>query len=217
MTPTSQKMRVVLCGQKHFGAAVFDLLQERSDVDLLGVFSPAYSGRGGVDQLKRKADLFDIPWQMAGTMRADSLPDETDLIIAAHSHDYIGRRTRNRLRIGAIGYHPSLLPRHRGRSSVEWAIKMGDPITGGTVFWLNDTVDGGPIANQDWCWIRPDDDPWRLWTRELSPMGLRLISKTLDDIRSGLTVGGRQDIALATWEPSIDAPPLYRPELLELT
>lgn len=216
MTHTSRKMRIVLCGQKHFGAAVFDLLQERSDVDLLAVFSPLYAKRGGEDQLRRKARLFEVPWQEAGTLRAESLPENTDLIIAAHSHDYIGRKTRNRLKIGAIGYHPSLLPRHRGRSSIEWAIKMGEPVTGGTVFWLNDTVDGGPIANQEWCWIRPGDDPWRLWTRELSPMGLRLIAKTLDDIQGGTAQRIRQDATLATWEPSIDAPPLYRPELLEL-
>ena len=215
MKPISPKTRVVLCGQKQFGAAVFDMLYERSDIEICGVWSPAFS-RGHEDRLKRKARLYELPWRRGGTLSASSLPDNIDLIIAAHSHDYIGRATRQRLRIGAIGYHPSLLPLHRGRSAIEWTIKMGDKIAGGSTFWLNDTVDGGPIINQDLCFVKPTDDAWALWTRELFPMGIRLLSKALDDISNGSAKRTPQDKSLATWEPGIDAPPLYRPELLEL-
>ena len=215
MTPTSPKTRVILCGQKQFGAAVFDMLYERPDVDVLAVWSPPLS-RGHEDRLRRKARIYDVPWHEAGTLRASSVPDGTDLLIAAHSHDYVGRETRRRLAIGAMGYHPSLLPLHRGRSAVEWTIRMGDRIAGGSVFWLNDTVDGGPVILREWCFVRPADDAWSLWTRELFPIGVRLLSRAVDGVREGRACGSPQDRAIATWEPAIDAPPLYRPELIEL-
>lgn len=215
MTLTSQKTRVILCGQKQFGAAVFDMLYERPDVDILAVWSPPLS-RGHEDRLRRKARIYEIPWHEAGTLRAASVPRDTDLLIAAHSHDYVGRETRRRLGAGAVGYHPSLLPLHRGRSAVEWTIRMRDKIAGGSAFWLNDAVDGGPVIAQEWCFVRPTDDAWSLWTRELFPMGIRLLSRAIDEILAGSANRVPQDKSLATWEPAIDAPPLYRPELIEL-
>jgi methionyl-tRNA formyltransferase len=209
-------LRVFLCGQSYFGQEVLRLLLGRADVSIVGVSAPVETLRGDPDRLWRLAGLHELPRQVAGSLRADSLPRDTDLLIAAHSHDFVGRKTRRALRVGAIGYHPSLLPLHRGRDAIRWAIRDRDRVTGGTVFWLNDTVDGGPIAARDWCFIRPGDTAESLWRRELQPTGLRLMGKTLDDIASGTLVRIPQDHRLATWEPSFDAPPLFRPELPEL-
>lgn len=49
-----------------------------------------------------------------------------------------------------------VLPRHRGRSAIEWAIRMHDAVTGGTIFWLNSGIDRGDIAYQDWCFVPPE-------------------------------------------------------------
>ena len=145
------------------------------------------------------------------------MPADCDLLIAAHSHDFVSSAVRTRLRLGAIGYHPSLLPLHRGRDAVRWTVRMRDRIAGGTVFWLSDTVDGGPVAAQDWCFVRPDDDAHSLWRRELFPMGVRLLRRALSDILRGDLVMHDQDPSLATWEPSIaGAPRLFRPELPQL-
>lgn len=142
------------------------------------------------------------------------MPPGVDLIVAAHCHAYISAPTRLRSRLGALGYHPSLLPRHRGRSAVEWAIRFPDAITGGTVYWFNDVVDGGPIAAQEPVHIRPDDTARSLWTRDLAPLGLRLFSQVFDQIDSGVIVAEPQDTTLATWEPAIDSvPPLWRPDV----
>ena len=86
-------------------------------------------------------------------------------------------------------------------------------IAGGTVFWLTDTVDGGPVAAQDWCWVRPDDDAHTLWRRDLFPMGVRLLRRVVEDIRRGELVMHDQPPDLASWEPSLDGQPLFRPEL----
>ena len=204
-------LRIILCGQKSFGNAVFRMIQKRRDAELVGVFAPKD------DPLETLAGMCQVPFSQSGTLRSDRIPDDVDLIVAAHSHDFISRAVRNRLRLGAIGYHPSLLPLHRGRDAVRWTIRMREPIAGGTVFWLSDTVDGGPIARQEWCYVRRDDDASSLWRRELFPMGIRLLSDTLDDISVGLLVMRDQDPALATWEPSFSgSPPLYRPELPQL-
>lgn len=208
-------MNIYLCGQSYFGMLTLDLLR-RLGHDVVGVSAPPTTTDGRVDRLWALAHERGIPLLEAGRLNADTLPADVDLIMAAHSHDFIGRKTRLRARLGAIGYHPSLLPLHRGRDAVRWAVKMRERITGGSVYWLNDTVDGGPIAAQDWCFIRPDDTPTTLWRRELQGMGIRLFAQTLTDIQGGILMQIPQDSTLATWEPALNPPPLRRPDLLML-
>jgi methionyl-tRNA formyltransferase len=116
-------------------------------------------------------------------------------------------------RLGGVGAHPSLLPRHRGRDAVRWSVKMRDPIAGGTVYWLGDAVDAGPIAVQGWCHVGPGDTAESLWREKLFPMGLRLVERVLDDLQAGRIVQLPQDERYATWEPSWERPPMFRPEL----
>ena len=126
-------------------------------------------------------------------------------------------------RLGWIGYHPSLLPRHRGRSSIEWAIRMRDVVTGGTVFWLNAGIDRGDIAYQEWCWIKPKllaMEPKKaaklLWEEELMPIGVRLFKEALNDIAKGRIVRRPQEADISTFEPSTEVKDIYRPDLLML-
>lgn len=204
-------MRVILAGQGAFGLAVYkDLLD--SGHEIAGVWSPSTAD----DKLTRKATSWSdwieprlrVP-KVVGGMRAD-------LFVCAHSHDFISGPSLAATRLGGVGYHPSLLPLHRGRDAIRWAIHMGDRVTGGSVYWLTRNVDGGPIAAQDYCLIRPDDDASSLWRRELFPMGVRLLSEALEDLSNGVIVEVPQDEACATWEPSWDRPPLHRPDLLQI-
>jgi len=207
----TDKLKIILCGQKSFGAAVFDMLREQKNIELKAVFAP------DDDKLAGRAAVYHVPLRLAGTLRADTMPKDCDLIVAAHSHDFISRAVRNRLRLGAIGYHPSLLPFHRGRDAVRWTIRMREQITGGTVFWLNDTVDGGPVAKQDWCMIAPDDNVHTLWRNKLFPMGIRLLRETINDIAAGRLIMKEQEHKMATWEPAFDgAPRLFRPEIPQI-
>jgi methionyl-tRNA formyltransferase len=200
-------MRIFLAGQKQFGRDVLTMLLASAHT-VTGVSAPLHNESGdNTDRLRDLATQERIP--VIPTAEAG----DVDLIIAAHSHEFIGRRARTRTTLGAIGYHPSLLPRHRGRDAVRWTIKMRDPIAGGSVFWLSDTVDGGDVAAQDWCFVRPDDDARELWRRDLAPMGVRLLARALADISSGVLVRVPQDATLATWEPSWQRPPLHRPDM----
>lgn len=208
-------LKIYLCGQKYFGALTLDLLWLLG-YRVAGVSAPPFAADGRPDRLWTKAQEYEIPTLPAGVLNADTLPDDVDLIISAHSFDFIGRRTRLRARLGGIGFHPSLLPVHRGRDAIRWALHQGDKITGGSVYWLTDHVDGGPIAAQDFCFIHPGDTPESLWRRELQPMGLRLFQRVLEDLDRGRLVQIPQNEALATWEPSWERPPLRRPDLLML-
>ena len=208
-------LSIYLCGQKYFGALTLDMLWLLG-YHIAGVSAPLSRTDGTPDRLWAKARGYNIPILPAGMVNADTIPDGVDLIISAHSFDFIGRRTRLRAGLGAIGFHPSLLPIHRGRDAVRWAIHMGEKVTGGSVYWLDDNVDGGPIAAQDWCFIRPDDTASALWRRELQPMGIRLFEQVIGDIDHGRLVRTPQNEILATREPSWERPPLRRPDLLML-
>lgn len=211
-----KKLKVFISGQKYFGEQIFDLCIKKG-FEVVGVCCPLDDKYIGAS-----ARRHNVPIQPAGSLTADTLPENIDLGITAHSFDYIGKKTRYKPRLGWIGYHPSLLPRHRGRSSIEWAIRMRDIITGGTVFWLNAGIDRGDIAAQDWCWIppkyylEPKAGAKKLWEDELLPMGVRLMSDVFEDIRLGVIKKIPQRDDISTWEPSTKASDIYRPDSLML-
>lgn len=207
-------MNILISGQKWFGRQVLDLTLS------LGHTVTAVSAPTGTpdrpDRLRSRAEHLGLPLITAGQLNHRTMPPGVDLIICAHSHDFIGRKTRQAATLGAIGYHPSLLPVHRGRDAIAWAIHNRERITGGTVFWLNDTVDGGPIAAQRHVFIRPGDTPRTLWERDLAPLGLELLRVTLTDLAAGRMTRIPQSQELATFEPALETPPLHRPDLPEL-
>lgn len=211
-------LKVFISGQKYFGEQVFNLCRSMEGVEVVGVSAPI-----GDKYLGKAANTWNVPITPSGTLSADTMPDNVDLGITAHSFDYIGKKTRYKPLYGWIGYHPSLLPRHRGRSSIEWAIRMKDAITGGTVFWLNSGIDRGDIAYQDFCFISPEllnMDPKKaaakIWRNSLQDMGIRLLEKAIKDIRRGVIVKTPQDKNISTWEPSTDVKDIYRPDSLLL-
>ena len=197
-------MRVMLVGQQWLGAEVLAMMLANGH-EVASVAAPAG------DRLYRAAVAAGVPVGDPGRVLAASwVPPGTELIVAAHSHSFITREARRRARLGAIGYHPSLLPRHRGRDAVRWTIHMRDQVAGGTVYWMDDRADGGPIAAQAWCHVRAGDTAEALWRRELGPMGLRLLGAVLADVQAGRIVREPQDEALATWEPAFERPALAK-------
>lgn len=205
-------INVFISGQKHFGAEVFNICIKLG-LNIIGVCCPVNKGDKN-DRLYDRAKRYNIPVIPAGTLNAETMPNNVDLGIAAHSFDYVGKATRYKTKLGWIGYHPSLLPRHRGRDAVRWAIKMGDPITGGSVYWLNGGIDRGDIAAQDWTFIEPNTNATMLWRDKLCPIGLNLIEKVLKDILNGVITKIPQDESHATFEPQITREPIYKPDLL---
>jgi methionyl-tRNA formyltransferase len=191
-------MRISLIGSRWFGGQMFRMLRERGDA--LSVIA-----LDAEDQLAKAAADAGVPLTVLNgprRVRADDIGDDVDVILAAHSHSFITAEARARAKRAAIGYHPSLLPRHRGIAAVEWTIKCRDPIAGGSVYHLSDGMDEGAIAAQEWCFVYPDDDAASLWRRALAPMGLRLLMKVINDIDTrGFADAIEQDPKGVTYAP----------------
>ena len=206
-------MKVFICGQKSFGLAVLKALYNAGH-EIVGI-APPPQGR-----LKDKM----VGWAMVkkipiisdcDRLTSSDIPDDTELIISAHSHWIISDKIIEKCKYGGIGYHPSLLPRHRGQDAVRWTIHMGDAITGGTIYRLDTKCDGGAVILQKWIFVDKNWDFHELW-ENLFPMGVDMMVEAVDLIENGKAVETEQDEAFATWEPSWERPRLKRNELMQL-
>lgn len=193
-------MRMMIVGQKWLGAEALKLCLARGD-DVAAVSAPRVDDRLAIEASRHGVPMCQVPRMLDATW----VPDRLDLILCAHAHVFIAESARAKARYGALGYHPSLLPRHRGRDAVRWAIHMGDKVTGGTVYWMDDGADTGDIAAQDWCWVSPGDTPESLWRDKLAPMGLKLMARVLAELDAGVVSRSPQRHELATWEPGFKA------------
>jgi methionyl-tRNA formyltransferase len=102
---------------------------------------------------------------------------------------------------GAICYHPSILPRHRGGSAINWALIMGDQETGLSIFWTDAGIDTGPVLLQKRIPIGPADTTGSLYFNRLFPLGVEAIAESVDLIRAGRAPRLVQDESQATYEP----------------
>lgn len=208
-------LRVFLAGSGSFGAAAAQAIADAGH-HVIGASSPDEGRRGGRDALAAWCDRGGIARASESRLSPEAVPDGCDAIMAAHSHAFMGRLTRARAPI-AVGYHPSLLPLHRGRDAVRWQARLGEPVVGGSIYHLTDRVDGGPLAAQRHLIVGAGLDASTLWARHLFPLGLEMIVDVLAMLdRDGVIPTVPQNDALATWEPSFGAEPVYRPELLEI-
>ena len=92
---------------------------------------------------------------------------------------------------------------HRGRDAVRWTVAMREPIAGGSVYWMDERADTGPIEAQDWCHVLPGEDAAALWRRALAPMGVHLLVQAVSRLVEGDTPRAvPQDERAATWEPA---------------
>jgi len=194
-------MKCTLVGSRYFGATVFEAL--RSDgVHFARVVVPAAD-----DRLALAANSAGVALAILENPRVvpgDDIADGTDLIIAAHTHARVSDDALARSRLGGIGYHPSLLPRHRGIAAVEWTVLESDAIAGGSVYHLADGWDAGAIALQDWCFVAKGESARELWERALAPMGIDLLKRVVRHAaQHGTLPSHAQDERFATKAPMI--------------
>jgi methionyl-tRNA formyltransferase len=193
-------LKITLIGSRYFGAAVLDKLVDL-DIRVLQVVAPAD------DRLLLRAQALKLPavvQQDPRNVPAAEIADGTDLIVTAHTHARVGADALAKSRLGGIGYHPSLLPRHRGIAAVEWTVKCNDPIAGGSIYHLAERMDAGAIAAQDWCFVKPSESARELWERALAPMGIRLLAQVVAGVAAtGVLPAQPQDEQFATLAPKL--------------
>jgi methionyl-tRNA formyltransferase len=198
-------MRIIMVGQGPFGEKVLDTLLRQGE-DIVGVFCPADKRGQAMAETAAGSgvDLF-RPGKMKDAEVCEAyLGLRPDLAILAFVTDLIPEALLDIPSIGTICYHPSLLPRHRGASGINWAVIQGDTHTGLTILWVDKGIDTGPILLQKEVEIRPDDTTGSLYFNKLFDMGIDAIVESVALIKSGKAPKLPQDDALATYEPPCD-------------
>jgi methionyl-tRNA formyltransferase len=194
-------MRITLVGSRHFGVTTFNMLRQH-DVEIAQVVVADPDDR--LAAAARAAGVAVKVQESPKLVAASEIADATDLIVTAHSHARISQEALAAAKLGGIGYHPSLLPRHRGIAAVEWTIKEGDPIAGGTIYHLADRMDAGAIAAQEWCFVKRGETARELWERALAPLGQKLLGEVIDYAKAHRSLPAKpQDEQFATLAPSL--------------
>jgi methionyl-tRNA formyltransferase len=196
-------MRIVCIGQAAFGEKVLQKLTERGE-EIVAVYT-SQDIAGKRNPLKELAILTGIPVFQPRSMRVPEIYEEytrlkPDLNVMAFVTSILPDSILNYPKIGTIQYHPSLLPKHRGGSAINWAIINGETETGITIFWPDRGVDTGPILLQKEVEITPDDTVGSLYFEKLFPLGIEALMESIELIKKGIAPRIPQDESQATYE-----------------
>ena len=197
-------MRLVIHGQQAFGKAVLEKLVERGD-DVVGVFcAPDKDGRP-VDPLKELALEKGLAVHQPTSWKTEDAHDlmksfEADLCVMAYVTLFVSQEVIDEPTHGTIQYHPSLLPLHRGPSSINWPIIQGATKTGLSIFWPDAGLDEGPILIQRKVDIGPDDTLGSIYFNHLFPIGVDAMIEGVDLVSIGNPPKVPQNHDNATYE-----------------
>ena len=197
-------MRVAIIGQQAFGQGVFEAFRSRGD-EVAGVFCAPEKPGARPDPLLVAASGARVRvFQLASLKTPEAAQAlralDVDLAVMAYVLQFAPQSFVNIPRHGTIQYHPSLLPRHRGPSSINWPLIMGETQTGLTIFRPTDGLDEGPILLQKTVTIGPDDTLGGVYFDHLFPMGVAAMLEAADLVVSGRHTETPQDESLATYE-----------------
>ena len=201
-------VRIIVIGQAAFGAGVLEGLLAKGE-EIVAVYAPPDPPGGASDALKSTALDHEIPVLQPQTFKDDRVFAEycnlkPDLTILAFVTRITPVRYLERPTHGSICFHPSLLPRHRGASAVNWALIMGDTKTGLSIFWPDAGIDTGPILLQREIEIGPDDTAGTLYFSHLFPLGVEALLESVELIKKGRAPRIAQNDDGATYEPPCD-------------
>jgi methionyl-tRNA formyltransferase len=197
-------MRVAIVGQQDFGKAVLEAFLARGD-EVAGVFCAPEKEGAKADPLKAAAQekglrIFQFPSlrnkEALDAMRASN----ADIGIMAFVLQFAPQEFVNIPKKGTIQYHPSLLPKYRGPSSINWPIIRGDTKTGLSIFRPTDGLDEGPVILQKETPIGPDDTLGSVYFDRLFPLGVKAMLEAADLVMSGKHRETVQDEGQASYE-----------------
>ncbi len=197
-------MRIALIGQAAFAEKVLQELHAKGE-DIVHVYAPPDSG-GRPDPLTNKALQLGLPLSQPASFKGQAVYEQfkslnADLAILAFVTLIVPERILYAPKFKSICFHPSILPRHRGASAINWAIIQGDSETGVTWFWPDQGIDTGPILIQKRVPIAENDTLGSLYFNTLFPLGVESLFEALELIKAGNAPAIVQDESLATYEP----------------
>lgn len=197
-------MRLIVHGQQAFGAAVLEALKKRGE-EIVGVFVAPDKPGGKPDPMKEAAVKLGLTVHQPKSYKTPETLElfkslNADLCVMAFVTLFVPASVLNAPRLGSIQYHPSLLPLHRGPSSINWPIIQGAKKTGLSIFWPDDGLDTGPILIQKTVDILPDDTIGKVYFDKLFSLGVEAMVEGVDLVKSGKPPRIEQDESHATYE-----------------
>jgi methionyl-tRNA formyltransferase len=198
-------MRIILIGQAAFAEKTLEKLIEKGE-KVVAVYSPPDPPNGKFDSVKQRALDLNIPVRQPKSFKAPEVVDEfvalnADLAVLAFVTQIVPPQVFSVPKLGSICFHPSLLPKYRGASALNWAIIKGETITGLSVFWVDKGIDTGPVLVQKEVPIDPHDTTGSLYFNKIFPLGIETMGESIDLIKSGNPPRLVQDESKATYDP----------------
>jgi len=197
-------MRIVVHGQEAFGKAVLERLLERNENVVAVCCAPDKAGRPE-DPLKVFAKEKGLPLHQPKSWKTSEALElmqsfNADVCMMAYVLLFVPQPVLDAPRFGTFQYHPSLLPAHRGPSSINWPIARGRTRGGLSIFWPNEGLDEGPILIQKSVEIGPDETLGDVYFKKLFPMGVDAMIESLELVRAGCVLKHTQNLADGSYE-----------------
>src|SRR6267378_4315908 len=197
-------MKLAIIGQQDFGKAVLDAFLSRGD-EVVGVFCAPEKEGAKPDALKTAAlekgiKVFQFPSLKGAEAAAAMKGLNAEIGIMAFVLQFAPQEFVKIPKKGTIQYHPSLLPKYRGPSSINWPIIRGDTKTGLSIFRPNDGLDEGAVILQKETPISADDTLGSVYFDRLFPMGVKAMLEATDLVVAGRHRETVQDETRASYE-----------------
>ena len=198
-------MRIILIGQAAFAEKSLEKLAGNGH-DIAAVYCPLDPPSGKFDPVKTKALALGIPVRQHKSLKAPEVREEfialnADLAVLAFVTQIVPPQVFSVPKLGSICFHPSILPKYRGASAINWALIKGESITGLTIFWVDQGIDTGPILLQKTIAVDPDDTTGSLYFNKIFPIGVEAISEAVELIKAGNPPRIVQDESKANYDP----------------
>ena len=197
-------MKIAIVGQQDFGKAVLEAFLARGD-EVAGVFCAPEKPGAKPDVLKVAAQEKGVQVFQFQSLKIPEAKEtlkklDVEIGVMAFVLQFAPQDFVNIPRHGTIQFHPSLLPKYRGPSSINWPISRGDAKTGLTIFRPTDGLDEGPIVLQKETRVSPDDTLGTVYFERLFPMGVQAMLEAADLVLAGKHREQVQDESQATYE-----------------
>ncbi len=197
-------MKIAIIGQQDFGKAVLEAFLARGDTVASVFVAPEKEG-AKPDPLKLTAQekglkVFQFP-SLKTPEAAQAMKDlGADIGIMAFVLQFAPQEFVGIPRHGTIQFHPSLLPKYRGPSSINWPIARGEKKTGLTIFRPTDGLDEGPVILQKETDVSENDTLGTVYFDRLFPLGVKAMLEAADLVVAGKHREIVQDESQASYE-----------------
>jgi methionyl-tRNA formyltransferase len=197
-------MKIAIVGQQDFGKAVLEAFLARGD-QVAAVFCAPEKEGARPDVLRVAAQEKGLKVHQFKSLKAPEAAQAmqeagADIGIMAFVLQFAPQEFVNLPKCGTLQFHPSLLPKYRGPSSINWPITRGEKETGLTIFRPTDGLDEGAVILQKRTPVGDNDTLGSVYFERLFPMGVQAMLEAADLVVAGKHQELVQDESLASYE-----------------